>query len=282
LGIQDFDPKVQDIINRKQSIEQVIRVTTEARELGYTSVNFDLIYGLPLQKLSSVENTVNEVIKLMPDRIAYYSYAHVPWIKPGQRRFTEADLPSADEKRALYEKGLEMLQAAGYVNIGMDHFALRTDSLYKAVQSNCLHRNFMGYTHQYTQLSIGLGVSSISDSWYAFAQNTKAVEFYLKLIEEGKFPLVKGHFLTENDLMYRKKILDIMCKGYTEFDFRDPQFYETTTRLIPLEEDMLIELKDEVVTVTPTGKAFLRNICMAFDERLWLKQPESQIFSQAV
>jgi oxygen-independent coproporphyrinogen-3 oxidase len=282
LGIQDFDPKVQEIINRKQTVEQVRQVTMQARQIGYTSINFDLIYGLPLQKLSSVGYTVKEVVKLMPDRIAYYSYAHVPWIKPGQRHFTEADLPSPDEKRSLYEKGLELLLAAGYVNIGMDHFALQSDSLYKASRNNTLHRNFMGYTDQYTRLSIGLGVSAISDSWYAFAQNTKSVEVYLKSVEEGKFPLVKGHILTDNDLKYRNMILDIMCKGCTEFDFRNPQFYEIINRLMPLEEDMLIEFKEKKLIVTPIGKAFLRNICMAFDERLWKQQPESPIFSQAV
>ena len=282
LGIQDFDPEVQDIINRKQSVEQVRQVTLQARQLGYTSVNYDLIYGLPLQKLSSVENTVNEVIKLMPDRIAFYSYAHVPWIKPGQRRFTEEDLPSADEKRALYERGMELFHAAGYVNIGMDHFALKTDSLYKAAKDSLLHRNFMGYTHQYTQLSIGLGVSAISDSWYVFAQNVKGVELYLQLIEEGKLPLIKGHILTKDDLIYRKKILEIMCQGHTEFDFEDPGLYAIIDRLSSLEKDMLIELKNKNLIVTSSGQAFLRNICMAFDERLWNKQPETPIFSQAV
>jgi oxygen-independent coproporphyrinogen III oxidase len=282
LGIQDFDPKVQGIINRKQSVEQVQLVTLQARRMGYTSINYDLIYGLPLQKVSSIENTVREVIKLRPDRIAYYSYAHVPWIKPGQRMFTEMDIPAADQKRALYEKGLELLQAAGYVNIGMDHFALKTDSLFKAAKNQTLHRNFMGYTHQYTQLSIGLGVSSISDSWYAFAQNVKVLDTYLKLILEGRLPLMKGHVLTNEDLTHRKKILEIMCKGFTSFDSENSQNYEIKNRLIPLEEDILIELKDKKLTVTTAGQAFLRNICMAFDERLWLKQPESEIFSKAV
>ncbi|WP_026898166.1 oxygen-independent coproporphyrinogen III oxidase [Daejeonella oryzae] len=282
LGIQDFDPKVQEIINRKQSVEQVQQVTSQARNLGYTSINYDLIYGLPLQQLSSVENTIREVIKLMPDRISFYSYAHVPWLKPGQRRFTENDLPAADEKRALYEKGLSLLKEAGYADIGMDHFALKTDSLYTAAKNQTLHRNFMGYTHQYTQLSIGLGVSSISDSWYGFAQNVKQLDSYLNLISDGKLPLFKGHILTSNDLKYRKIILHIMCRGFAELDLEDPQLLDILVRLSSLQKDRLIHLEDNRLQVTIAGQAFLRNICMAFDERLWEKQPESQIFSTSV
>ena len=279
LGIQDFDPKVQAIINRKQSIEQVEHITKYARHLGYTSINFDLIYGLPLQKLSSVENTIKEVIKLMPDRIAYYSYAHVPWIKPGQRKFTEADLPADDEKRALYEKGCDLLSNAGYENIGMDHFSLPTDSLYQASRNGKLHRNFMGYTHQYTKLSLGIGVSAISDSWYAFSQNIKKLELYLEKIERGEFPLMKGHILTESDLEFRREILNIMCKGYTDMTRTNSQLVK---RLLPLRKDNLIKFSYRRLHVTSLGKSFLRNICMAFDERLWNSPANDQTFSKAV
>lgn len=279
LGIQDFDPVVQEIINRKQSVGQVALITAQAREIGYSSINYDLIYGLPLQKLSSVENTINEVIRLMPDRIAYYSYAHVPWIKPGQRKFTEADLPQDNEKRLLYEKGRRLLIEAGYRDIGMDHFALKTDKLYKASKAGTLHRNFMGYTDQYTQLSIGLGVSSISDSLYAFAQNTKQYSAYLKQINEGIFPLMKGHILTEADLLNRKEISNLMCKGYTTLNKSNLQLIK---RLAPLEKDKLIEFNYHTLTVTHIGKAFLRNICMAFDERLLNSKSENKLFSNAI
>ena len=283
LGIQDFDPKVQEIINRKQTVEQVKEVTDNARTIGYTSINFDLIYGLPLQTQSSVIDTIEKVNAMRPDRIAFYSYAHVPWIKPGQRRFTEADLPEDDAKRALYETGRQMFLNAGYYEIGMDHFALETDSLYKAEINQHLHRNFMGYTHQFTQLSIGLGVSSISDSWNAFAQNVKQLEAYLGLIRENTLPLMKGHILTEDDLTTRIHILNIMCKGSTSWHFEDKSFYSRALRrLQPMEEDGLVEIGDDSLTVTKTGKAFLRNICMAFDTRLWENKPESQIFSMAV
>jgi oxygen-independent coproporphyrinogen-3 oxidase len=279
LGIQDFDPKVQAIINRKQSVAQVAHITEYARSLGYESINYDLIYGLPLQKLSSVENTINEVIKLMPDRIAYYSYAHVPWIKPGQRMFTEADLPADEEKRALYEKGCDMLLAAGYEDIGMDHFSLRTDTLYRASVNGNLHRNFMGYTHNYTKLSIGLGVSSISDSWYAFAQNEKKLEIYLEKVNSGEFPLIKGHILTDSDLESRRQILNIMCKGYSEMMGPNSELME---RLLPLQDDKLITMDFNRLEVTAEGKSFLRNICMAFDDRLWASPAFSDTFSKAV
>ena len=164
LGVQDFDPRVQDIVNRVQSEQQVREVTEGARALGFDSVNFDLIYGLPLQTRDSVEATMDAVCRLRPDRIALYGYAHVPWIKPGQRRFTEIDLPEGEEKRALYELGRERLEREGYREIGLDHFALETDSLWRAQRSGTLHRNFMGYTTAFTRPMIGLGVSSIGDA----------------------------------------------------------------------------------------------------------------------
>ena len=284
LGIQDFDPKVQKIINRMQSFEQVKAVTELAREIGYTSINFDLIYGLPLQTYEGLGDTIFQVEKLMPDRIAFYSYAHVPWIKPGQRSFTEADLPSVDEKQRLYELGRQMFTSMGYEEIGMDHFALITDSLFKAEHSGKLHRNFMGYTHQYTQLMVGLGVSSISDSWFAFAQNVKKVEDYLELVNNGNLPVFKGHHLTEEDLIIRKHILNLMCKGKTDWDINEPLINAMVSgleRAKTLQEDGLLVIRDHSLTVTPLGKRFLRNICMAFDAHLWASQPETQLFSMA-
>lgn len=284
LGIQDFDPKVQLIINRIQSFEQVKMVTELARHIGYHSINYDLIYGLPLQTQEGLGNTIRLVEKLMPDRIAFYSYAHVPWIKPGQRRFTELDLPSVTEKQKLYELGRQMFTAMGYEEIGMDHFALSTDSLYKAERSDKLHRNFMGYTHQYTQLMIGLGVSSISDSWFAFAQNVKKVEEYLDQVNKGELPLFKGHQLDKEDLIIRKHILNLMCKGKTEWDLSVGQNEALSAglkRMKLLVEDGLVEIGDCSLSVTPLGKRFLRNICMALDARLWAGQPDTQLFSMA-
>ena len=277
LGIQDFDPVVQEIINRKQSVEQVEFVTRTAREIGYTSINYDLIYGLPLQTLISVQNTVAEVIRLQPDRIAYYSYAHVPWVKPGQRKFTELDLPADDKKRALYNTGSELLFNAGYVDIGMDHFALRTDSLHQAAKSGTLHRNFMGYTEQPSQLLIGLGVSSISDSLYAFAQNSKTVEQYLKDISENRFSIAKGHKLTARDLRIRQQILHVMCGHTANLNALEPLTESTKDALELLKDDALISISDGILSVNEIGRPFLRNICMALDERL--QQQPSQLFS---
>jgi oxygen-independent coproporphyrinogen-3 oxidase len=284
LGIQDFDPRVQFIINRHQSFEQVKVVTQQARRIGYTSINFDLIYGLPLQTTHGLITTLYQVAELRPERIAFYSYAHVPWLKAGQRKFTEMDLPDAHAKSRLYATGRGLLKSFGYEEIGMDHFALPADALFKAESTGKLHRNFMGYTQQHTQLLIGLGVSSISDSLYAFAQNVKVLEDYLQIIKQGELPVFKGHLLTDEDLIIRQHILDIMCKGYTEWNY--PQHSagvsEGIERLQALADDGLIELNSRELKVTPLGKRFLRNICMCLDARLWQNKPTSQLFSMAI
>ncbi len=285
LGIQDFDPKVQEIVNRVQSFESVQKVVNEARQIGFTSINFDLIYGLPLQTRKSVIDTINKVNLLKPDRIAFYSYAHVPWVKPGQRKFTEKDLPVNEEKRALYEIGKEKFSESGYVEVGMDHFALKTDSLFQAVESGSIHRNFMGYTHSYTKLMIGLGVSSISDTWNAFAQNVKTVEQYYELINKNQIPIFKGHLLSDEDLILRKHILNIICKFKTSWDSAEQQCQavdDAMVRLIEMEKDNLIELRPSGLTVKKSARPFVRNICMAFDAKLWINLPQSQIFSSII
>ncbi|ADY50957.1 oxygen-independent coproporphyrinogen III oxidase [Pseudopedobacter saltans DSM 12145] len=282
LGIQDFDKEVQKVINRMQSYEQVEYVTNTARKIGYTSINYDLIYGLPLQKLSGLIQTITQVNQLRPDRIAFYSYAHVPWIKPGQRMFTELDLPDTEAKQELYETGRKLFIEAGYEEVGMDHFALKSDSLFNAQENKTLHRNFMGYTHQYTELMIGLGVSSISDTWNAFAQNVKTVEEYKQLIAEDTIPVFKGHLLDSEDLLMRKHILNIMCHGETtwnDIDLLNDSFSLAFDNLEEVVKDGLVEKHDYTLKVTKRGTRFLRNICAAFDMRLWRKQPERQLFS---
>jgi oxygen-independent coproporphyrinogen-3 oxidase len=283
LGIQDFDPKVQFIINRHQSFEQVQVITQQARRIGYTSVNYDLIYGLPLQTLQGLTQTLKMVAELRPDRIAFYSYAHVPWLKPGQRRFTEQDLPDAAAKSLLYETGRYLLKNYGYMEIGMDHFALPGDTLFHAERSGSLHRNFMGYTNHHTQLLVGLGVSSISDAGTAFSQNVKIAEDYLRLVDEGILPVLKGHLLTGEDLIIRLHILNIMCRGITTWDLAIETFLSTAiVRLQPLAADGLIRLHSSGLEVTEPGKHFLRNICMALDDRLWKAQPKGQQFSMSL
>lgn len=285
LGIQDFDHRVQDIVNRVQSEEQVRKITETARELGFTSVNFDLIYGLPLQTRKSIEETIDAVKRLRPDRIAFYAYAHVPWIKPGQRRFTEADLPDGDEKRALYELGRAMLEDCGYREVGMDHFALETDSLWKASQTGELHRNFMGYTSKHVAPLIGIGVSAIGDSWSAFAQNEKLLETWQERIEKGELPIQRGHVLTREDRVLRRHILNLMTRMRT--DWNDPELQDAWLEQIQerLEEpvrDGLLRMEGNTCVVEEEGRAFLRNICMAFDARLARKAPQTQIFSKTI
>lgn len=280
-GIQDFDPVVQNMINREQSFELIQQVVTESRDLGY-SINFDLVYGLPFQKDESIIDTFEKVKILRPDRIAFYSYAHVPWIKGvGQRKFAEDDLPKDDAKRILYELGKDLLSELGYVEIGMDHFSLIDDDLYKAMKEGTLHRNFMGYTDQNNKLTIGLGVSSISDMWGAFAQNEKVLENYLNRVNQGEIPVFRGHILSSEDLVLREYILDIMCKGTVEFNNRE-DYSDIRDRLQELIKDGLIKQTNGRITLTEKGKPFIRNVCMAFDRRLWRSQPETQLFSMSI
>ncbi len=283
LGVQDFDPDVQRIINRKQTEEELQRVMDDARSVGYTSINFDLVFGLPLQTRDSIRTTVEKSLALKPDRISFYSYAHVPWLKPAQRMFTKDMLPVGEAKSELYQIGKSLILDAGYNDVGMDHFALPHDALFKASVEGSLHRNFMGYTETYTPLLLGLGVSSISDTWTAFAQNVKSVEEYRALVRAGEFPLAKGHVLTAEDLALRRHILDMMCKGVTELEpdgVTDvPGILE---RLQPTLQDGLITIAGNRVHVTELGWSFLRNICMAFDQRLHNKRTDNPIFSQAV
>ncbi len=285
-GVQDYNETVQKAIHRLQTFEQVSFATSKAREVGFKSVGHDIIYGLPFQKIEHIIETINKTINLAPDRIAFYSYAHVPWIKGnGQRGFNDEDLPTASEKIQQYEIGKNMLLKAGYVEIGMDHFALPGDSLHTAMQSKTIHRNFMGYTSSKTQLMIGLGVSAIGDSWYGFAQNVKGVEEYQNLIKDSILPVFRGHILTEEDLLIRKHILNIMCNLETEGignELNPADHQRLISSLLEMEKDQLIELQNDHLFVTEKGRAFVRNIAMAFDLRLRRKQPEKRLFSMTV
>lgn len=286
FGVQDYDPLVQKTINRIQSFEQVKEVTNKSREVGYNSISHDLVFGLPHQTLDSIKDSIEKTSELLPERIAFYSYAHVPWIKGlGQRGYSEADLPKNEVKRELYEYGKKRLLEIGYEEIGMDHFALKTDGLYKAVKNKTLHRNFMGYTSGKTQLMVGLGMSSISDSWYSFAQNVKTVERYEQQIEQGEIPIFRGHVLSDEDLMIRKHILNIMCHFRTDFNdpsLQFPELEDTLSRLKEMEDDGLIEIGSDYLQVHEVGRPFIRNICMAFDLHLIRKEPQTRVFSMTI
>lgn len=286
FGVQDYDAKVQKAINRIQPFENVQKVTADARNGGYKSISHDLIFGLPFQTWDSMRQTIEKTKSLMPDRIAFYSYAHVPWIKgTGQRGFDEKDLPTPDQKRELYEKGKELLATLGYIEIGMDHFALPTDNLYESMKQKTIHRNFMGYSSSSTQLMIGLGMSAISDSWYAFAQNEKSTEGYIKKVEQGILPVVRGHILDNEDLVVRRHILNLMC--FLETSWKDEkmdlaEMPDIIYRLGEMQKDGLIVLEDKHLNVTEKGRAFVRNVAMAFDLRMIRHQPESRIFSMTI
>lgn len=286
FGVQDYNPLVQKTINRIQSFEQVRLVTDWAREAGHTSVSHDLIFGLPHQTLENVIDTINKTNEIVPDRIAFYSYAHVPWIKgTGQRGFSEQDLPKNEVKRALYETGKKLFSEFGYEEIGMDHFALKSDSLYQSLLSKKLHRNFMGYTASKTRLMIGLGMSAISDSWYAFSQNEKTVPEYEARANSGELPIFRGHLLTDEDRILRQHILNIMCHFETSWERQDSQFPELESCLLKLSEmeaDGLVELGKNKLVVPEHARPFVRNICMAFDLRLLRDAPETRIFSMTI
>lgn len=285
FGIQDYDPTVQKAINRIQSFEQVKKVHNLSRKIGYESISHDLIFGLPFQTEENIRTTIKNTIELKPDRIAYYSYAHVPWIKGvGQRGFDENDLPKDAYKRHLYEVGKQLFFENGYVEIGMDHFALPSDSLHKAMESKTLHRNFMGYTAGKTEVMIGLGMSSISDSWYAFAQNEKSVEAYTEKVNAGIIPIFRGHLLTDTDLIIRKHILNLMCNLETKWNvgLNQKQRDEIIGRLEEIINDGLVEVTNDYVKIKEEGRMFVRNICMAFDLRLIENKPETRIFSMTI
>lgn len=285
-GVQDYDPIVQKTINRVQPFENVKKATETARDLGYDSISHDLIFGLPHQTKEGIIDTIEKTNLLRPDRISFYSYAHVPWIKgTGQRGYSEEDLPTGEEKRILYEEGKKMLEASGYHEIGMDHFALKEDEMYTARLNHQLHRNFMGYSSSKTQLMIGLGASAISDSWYSFSQNERKVEDYYKRLQENEIPTFKGHLLTPEDLIVRKHILNLMCNFETSWDNAEMQFQEleqVKKSLVEMEQDELLMFTNHGVKVTEKGKPFVRNICMAFDLRLKRNVPETQLFSMTV
>ena len=285
-GVQDYNETVQKAINRIQPFEHVEQATKTAREASFSSVGHDIIFGLPFQTHEHVLHTIKQTIALMPDRIAFYSYAHVPWIKGnGQRGYSEENLPTPEQKRLQYETGKKGLLEAGYIEIGMDHFALKTDDLYKAQQKGQIHRNFMGYNSSKTDVMIGLGVSAIGDSWYGFAQNVKTLKDYYELMRKDTLPLLRGHLLTEEDLIIRKHILNLMCSfktSWKEEHLQIPQMEDIVFKLSEMEADGLVDIAEDSIIVTEAGKPFVRNVCLPFDLRLQRKKPETKLFSMTV
>jgi len=276
LGIQDFDPQVQQAVNRRQSFEQTRDVLLAARDAGFKSVSVDLIYGLPRQTLEGFKATLDKAISLLPDRIALYSYAHLPQIFMPQRRIQEAELPKAEEKLSLMAMAIETLVNAGYVFIGMDHFARPDDELALAQQAGKLHRNFQGYsTHAELDL-LAFGVSAIAKVGPVYAQNAKTLDEYYGDLDAGHLPVRRGYRMNDDDTLRRAVIQELMCHFKLDFaeveqawsiDFRS-YFADALEQLAPLTEAGLLTLTAQRITVEPKGRLLVRIIAMAFDHYL--------------
>lgn len=276
LGIQDFDPQVQQAVNRRQSFEQTRDVLLAARDAGFKSVSVDLIYGLPRQTLEGFKATLDKAISLLPDRIALYSYAHLPQIFMPQRRIQEAELPKAEEKLSLMAMAIETLVNAGYVFIGMDHFARPDDELALAQQAGKLHRNFQGYsTHAELDL-LAFGVSAIAKVGPVYAQNAKTLDEYYGDLDAGHLPVRRGYRMNDDDALRRAVIQELMCHFKLDFaeveqawsiDFRS-YFADALEQLAPLAEAGLLTLAAQRITVEPKGRLLVRIIAMAFDHYL--------------
>jgi len=289
LGVQDFDPAVQKAVNRIQSEEQTLNALSSARDTGFKSISTDLIYGLPLQTEKSFAQTLQRIIEISPDRISLFNYAHMPTLFKPQRRINEDEMPSAEVKLAILKQSIETLTGAGYVYIGMDHFAKPDDELSIAQQQGKLYRNFQGYaTHADCDL-IGMGITSIGTVDNSFSQNVKTLDEYQNLISAGKLAVFRGVEIDDDDLLRRAVIMQLICHFNLKFsdieskfriDFKQYFAYEIS-RLTAMCDDGLIEMNAQSIQVTAKGRLLIRNICMVFDR--YLKSAEdNQRFSKAI
>lgn len=288
FGIQDFNPKVQEAVNRIQPEEMIFNVMKWARDAGFESINIDLIYGLPYQTLDTFTDTVEKTIKLNPDRIAVFNFAYVPWLKPLQRNIIEEALPPAQVKLDILKMTIEKLTDAGYIFIGMDHFAKPDDELAVAQRERTLHRNFQGYTTKAGAELFGFGATSISMLYDVYAQNYKKIRDYYHAVDSGIVPTARGVLLNEDDIIRRDVIMKLMChfrlvKEEVEKAHNitfDEYFKEEIQQLKPLEDDGLIHIYPDRIDVTPAGRLLIRNIAVVFD--IYTKAKKEQKFSKAI
>ncbi len=290
LGVQDFDPDVQEQVNRRQPARLVVRLVEAGRRLGYSGINFDLIYGLPRQTRATFERTMAQVLELAPDRIALYNFAHLPHLFSHQRRIVPEELPGAEEKLGIFLDARERLIAGGYLSIGMDHFARSGDELARAWQAGTLRRNFMGYTTQAGTDLIGFGVSAISEFGARYWQNEKKLSRYERSLQEGKLPVVRGMELSAEDRLRRDVITALFCQGGLSaetlrrehgVDFA-AHFAAALRALEPMAADGLVRVHAAGVEVTELGRLFLRNIAQAFDEYGRPEAADKPLFSRTV
>lgn len=279
FGVQDFTETVQEAIQRRQSEADTRALYWFAREAGFDSINFDLVYGLPRQSVETFRRTLASVTDMLPDRVAVYSYAHVPWLRPNQKAIDSRELPEANVKRQLLAAAFDAFAAAGFVPIGMDHFALPDDELAVAARQRRLHRSFMGYTTRPAPDSVAVGISAIGDVRGAFAQNHKTLARYYQAIDSGTFPIERGYALSPDDLVRRHVITELMCNFHVDRKAVEERFginfgayfAKELTRLSALDGpvgDGLLEIDDAALTVTARGQLFVRNVCMTFDRYL--------------
>ena len=288
LGVQDFNPEVQKAVNRLQSEQQTFGVLETARREGFRSTNIDLIYGLPLQTVASFANTLDKIMTAEPDRLSIFNYAHMPARFKTQRQINDQEMPTSEVKLAILQMIGKKLTDAGYVYIGMDHFAKPDDELAIAQREGKLHRNFQGYsTHSDCDL-IGIGITSIGKVGNAYIQNVKELNEYNQLISENKLPVFKGIDLNEDDQLRREVITQLICHFQLDFaaierqfaiEFKD-YFASELQELQTMQEDRLLNLSNENITVTPAGRLLIRNICMIFDK--YLHQKQQQQFSKVI
>lgn len=276
FGVQDFDAEVQKAVHRIQPAEQVFALVEASRALGFESVNVDLIYGLPRQTPESFDRTLAQVVQLRPDRIALYAYAHLPDRFKPQRRILSTELPAASAKVTMLSRSLDTFMEAGYVYVGMDHFALPTDALAVAKRQGRLHRNFQGYSTQPDCDLIGLGVSAIGRVGATYSQNAKSLEEYYDHLDQGRLPVVRGLALNRDDLVRRAVIMALMCQGELQFEPIDQAwlidsrkyFAPELEQLETMAEQGLVVLNSESIKVTAMGWFFVRGIAMVFDRYL--------------
>jgi oxygen-independent coproporphyrinogen-3 oxidase len=291
MGVQDFARPVQEAINRIQTVEETRALYDHARALGFGSINLDLIYGLPFQTSASFAGTLDTVIDMRPDRLAVYSYAHVPWVRGNQKKIQPQDLPEPAAKLRLFVEARERFLEAGYRPIGMDHFALPEDELSRAAEARQLHRNFMGYTTRPAPDMVGAGVSAIGDLGGAFAQNTKKLTTYYAALDASRFPIERGYALDADDRLRRHVIAQLMCNFSLDRGDVGRRFGVDFDRYFALELAELrdgpaahgfLEIHPDRLEVTERGCLFVRNVCMVFDRYLRAKTSEKPVFSQTV
>ncbi|RMH08470.1 MAG: oxygen-independent coproporphyrinogen III oxidase [Aquificota bacterium] len=288
MGLQDTDPQVQTAINRVQPYELMQRVMKELRDLGFKSINIDLVYGLPYQTPEKFKNTIQKTIELDPDRVAVFNFAYVPWLKPLQRKIDPSTLPPPKDKLAILELTIDLFQRAGYVFIGMDHFAKPDDELAIAQREDRLWRNFQGYTTKKGVDLIGIGATSIGMLHDAYFQNYKTIREYYLAIDEGRLPTMRGFILSQEDLLRREVIMDIMCNFYCSFDkierlfgiSFEEHFERELEELRDMEKDGLLSIEDRAIRVLPEGRLLVRNIAMVFDQ--YTKQKKEPRFSRTI